>query len=1200
MAVDSPERPQRPLASRLGPHAAEVEALIARCSAAIDDARQRIAVASADPWSDPAFADRTLDRVVALLGEDIDALRPAEAALLSAAPWVAEAAHQRAFARLAETHPPGTRSPLHDELERARSGHPALLRRIERADTPADRRAIEAWLEWRAVMASTALWSRGPDGPARDLLADARIDGTGDALWSLARMIGAGRERLDALDETSGKARLRPLGALLALASAAALDPRRLDTVPVDHLVADVRFSLDGLRAAIAGARWHPRGRGWALHQRCRHPVEQYALEQLAARAETLADDLRPAGETPALLAGRPSALDASGVEPATEGAAPIYHPTLVRFRLDHDRIRELLMGERLYGDPMLAIRELYQNALDACRYRRARDAWLRWTRPAEHAEPYRGAIELRQARDARGRLYIECTDNGIGLTRMGLERVFAVAGRRFHDLPSFREERARWQARLDTHDAPAEIREALSFRPNSQHGIGVLSYFMLADDLEVTTRAHGIDGAPGEALQVSICSASGLFCVEPASADTPVGTTVRLYLIGETCDDGEGRPKRISVIDGLLDVLVIAEVPVRAVDAERGGEVGWTPGEVHREALERWARAADDQMQRATRLWPVGPDLYLSDRVRAPVLVEGLVTTETSNWIAADLRGARRPRLSADRRRVLAWDPAWIGDALLDRLDALAHSEGLSFGAVWAMAERWPTLAAPLHAHLLRREAPLRFWRDEPAAVPYPAVGFCPADSRWTIRWLPPPPWDAPAAARIGALARAGYRPLHAYAEVTVAGVPDRLSPAFGALLAEGEVVSARASLAPLFTTEGAPAEEDAERSAFAHRLGVPRQSLVEWTRSLREHAGPRLDTPSEDERLTSAWMTGDAPWLYGEVPGAHAVWAARRLRLPIGRVDAVFTARAGRGLIEWRGLGPGAAEVSDHDLRLLSHDGDGSPTWSPSALALSDVIAMAARSGRTLHEVAARLTSLAEPLRLELTWTPESLEAAAADPGIARALEHDRHILRHAHGSELRWPTVVDAADALALSLAEAAHRLAAVADAVGLRRRWTPDAFAELGSPDRPTRDLCLLSVDGEGEPPFSERCTAVEVFYAALGTDRTLADVVTRLTELAGPLGIDLWVRDPRPLEDALAAVTDAGTTPYHDWSPLQHLAEFCEHARELTRHRYADRDEALALAGRRWLWWLTDAQIAPISALLAPLIDLEPGFNTVIE
>lgn len=1199
MAVDSPERPQRPLASRLGPHAAEVEALIARCSAAIDDARQRITAASADPWSDPAFADRTLDRVVALLGEDIDALRPAEAALLSAAPWVAEAAHQRAFARLAETHPPGTRSPLHDELERARSGHPALLRRIERAETPADRRAIEAWLEWRAVMASTALWSRGPDGPARDLLADTRIDGTGDALWSLARMIGAGRERLDALDETSGKARLRPLGALLALASAAALDPRRLDTVPVDHLVADVRFSLDGLRAAIAGARWHPRGRGWALHQRCRHPVEQYALEQLAARAQTLADDLRPAGETPALLAGRPSALDTSGVEPATEGAAPIYHPTLVRFRLDHDRIRELLMGERLYGDPMLAIRELYQNALDACRYRRARDAWLRWTRPAEHAEPYRGAIELRQARDARGRLYIECTDDGIGLTRMALERVFAVAGRRFHDLPSFREERARWQARLDTHDAPAEIREALSFRPNSQHGIGVLSYFMLADDLEVTTRAHGIDGAPGEALRVSICSASGLFCVEPAPADTPVGTTVRLYLIGETCDDGKGRSKQISVVDGLLDVLVIAEVSVRAIDVDRADEARWVAGEVLQRVLERWAQqqvtASRDEY--ATRLRPIAAGLYLGDRPRTPVLVDGIITDEITPWVAPDLRGDRRPRLSADRRRLLGWHASQLDRPLHDALDRLAGDEGLTFAAIWGIVERWPTLGPPLHARLLDRRLPLPFSADATAA-PYAAVGFCPTDWKLLDAGYSAPPWSASQATRLDVLCRALHQPPVITASLALA--PDCLPPPLGALLADCEWLEDRPDFGPQFALGGTSDHDRAERDAFARRLGLPPRRLAEWDALHAVTAAPSSDGPSELERLCSAALDAFSPGLYGEVPRAHAVWAARRLRLPLDRVDAAFTDRARRSLIEWGGLGARTHTVTDDDLRLLSAAGDGQAPWLPSAITRAELIGIAARHDRSLRAIADRLAQLAAPLGLTLAWTAAELDAAAADPAIAHALKHDRHIVRLATRGEMSWEGAIDAIERLRLPPMDAARHVAAVTDAIGLVRRWSPEGLVAAGTFDRPTRLRLLLSDDGDGMSPFHTVWGAGQIFTAASRPDQTLVDVIEQLRALAGPLGLDLRVTDPHPLEDALAALSAADVEPYRGWSALAHLAEFCKYAEMLTRYHWADCDEALTLAGRGWLWWLTDEQIAPISALLGPLIDLEPGCNTVIE
>ena len=67
------------------------------------------------------------------------------------------------------------------------------------------------------------------------------------------------------------------------------------------------------------------------------------------------------------------------GVAPASngDGTEPAYELPHITFQLANHEVRELLMNEQLYGDPQLALRELYQNALDACRYREARIKFL-------------------------------------------------------------------------------------------------------------------------------------------------------------------------------------------------------------------------------------------------------------------------------------------------------------------------------------------------------------------------------------------------------------------------------------------------------------------------------------------------------------------------------------------------------------------------------------------------------------------------------------------------------------------------------------------------------------------------------------------------------------------------------------------------------------------------------------------------------
>jgi hypothetical protein len=52
-------------------------------------------------------------------------------------------------------------------------------------------------------------------------------------------------------------------------------------------------------------------------------------------------------------------------VRPAREGGIPLYTYHDWHFRLDQEEVIRLLMGESLYGEPSLCIRELLQNALD-------------------------------------------------------------------------------------------------------------------------------------------------------------------------------------------------------------------------------------------------------------------------------------------------------------------------------------------------------------------------------------------------------------------------------------------------------------------------------------------------------------------------------------------------------------------------------------------------------------------------------------------------------------------------------------------------------------------------------------------------------------------------------------------------------------------------------------------------------------------
>jgi HSP90 family molecular chaperone len=102
-----------------------------------------------------------------------------------------------------------------------------------------------------------------------------------------------------------------------------------------------------------------------------------------------------------------------------------VTEPVGAAFRLDDVRVRELLVGENLYGDQGLALRELYQNAIDACRVLDARLTYL-------GQPPVQGTrVHFTQGTDDLGRPFIQCSDSGVGMSIDVIREQFCVAGAR-------------------------------------------------------------------------------------------------------------------------------------------------------------------------------------------------------------------------------------------------------------------------------------------------------------------------------------------------------------------------------------------------------------------------------------------------------------------------------------------------------------------------------------------------------------------------------------------------------------------------------------------------------------------------------------------------------------------------------------------------------------------------------------------------
>src|SRR5262249_49682236 len=147
--------------------------------------------------------------------------------------------------------------------------------------------------------------------------------------------------------------------------------------VVVDHVGLGDPLAPAQFTRAVGAATWSTIGRTRQLNAVCDHPAIDFALQELILEANRILAGVTKIlaideGLTEAASA-LPASLSSGGVQPAKEADRPAYSVPHQRFTLAQSEVRDLLMGIELYGNPDLAIREIYQNALDACRYRLAR-----------------------------------------------------------------------------------------------------------------------------------------------------------------------------------------------------------------------------------------------------------------------------------------------------------------------------------------------------------------------------------------------------------------------------------------------------------------------------------------------------------------------------------------------------------------------------------------------------------------------------------------------------------------------------------------------------------------------------------------------------------------------------------------------------------------------------------------------------------
>ena len=170
------------------------------------------------------------------------------------------------------------------------------------------------------------------------------------------------------------------------------------------------------------------------------------------------------------------------------------------KFALDYKRVMELLMGERLYRDPNVALRELLQNAFDTIKHRVCAEE------QNGTADAYRPCVKVTMK---DGLLTVE--DNGMGMDEYILTRYFINIGNSYYSSADFPYDKEK----LDV---------------TSEFGIGILSVFMIAQSVTVESLRFPEDADGYLPIYVEIPKAQDYF-IQRGSKRKNYGTKITLKL---------------------------------------------------------------------------------------------------------------------------------------------------------------------------------------------------------------------------------------------------------------------------------------------------------------------------------------------------------------------------------------------------------------------------------------------------------------------------------------------------------------------------------------------------------------------------------------------------------------------------------------------------------------------------------------------
>jgi hypothetical protein len=237
-------------------------------------------------------------------------------------------------------------------------------------------------------------------------------------------------------------------------------------------------------------------------------------------------------------------------------------------FRPNVNRVLELLGGTELYGEKIVAVRELLQNSFDSVKeriaYRRLLNNLFEKDWEKKLGDEYLIKIKIETNNEG---VWLIIKDQGVGMTKEIIENYFLVSG------SSQRHQLSELSRKCS--------KAGFSFERTGQFGIGVLSYFMIANKVVIKTKRAQDCGYYDNDLVGWEFEIGGLqdFGELRRCHIEGAGTEIRLLMkmdIYKTCDDLE------KVLREYIS-RVLVKVPCRIIiessfsnEIELSSETGW------------------------------------------------------------------------------------------------------------------------------------------------------------------------------------------------------------------------------------------------------------------------------------------------------------------------------------------------------------------------------------------------------------------------------------------------------------------------------------------------------------------------------------------------------------------------------------------------------------------------------------------------